>query len=245
MATSISTAIAEAGWVVVSGLALGIDAAAHRAALRAGGVTWAVVGTGLDLNYPATNESLRRSIETGGTVLSEHPPGTPGRPSHFPQRNRIIAGLSEAVVVVEGGPKSGALITARQALDAGRSVFAVPGSLRNPMAYAPNRLIRAAHAAVLTDVQDLFDELSPDLVWGQEGPDEPPPSLTEEESKVLFVMDDVPLAPSAIGAATGLAMGQVSLAVARLEIQAYVRRRGGGYELAEKGVRARRALVAG
>lgn len=242
IATEVATAVAEAGWTVVSGLAVGIDAAAHRAALRAGGRTTAVVGCGLDIDYPQRNRSLRVAIETHGTVVSEYPPGTEPKPFHFPARNRIIVGLSEAVVVVEGGPNSGALITAKMALDANRSVFAVPGSLRNAMASGPNRLIRLGHAAVLTCAQDLFDELSGDLVWGQ-SPSGPPPPVTQEEQAILCFMDDVPVAPSQVAAATGLSSGQVALALARLEIQGLIRRRGAGYELGEAGARARAILL--
>jgi DNA processing protein len=112
----------------VSGLALGIDAAAHRAALAAGGSTVAVLGCGVDVDYPKRNRSLKQQIAARGTLLTEYPAGINPTPFTFPERNRIIAGLSMGVVVVEGGVKSGALITARLALDANRSVFAVPGS---------------------------------------------------------------------------------------------------------------------
>ena len=137
VARRISTGLAEAGYVVVSGLAVGIDAVAHRAALDAGGYTIAVLGCGLDVCYPARNARLREQVRERGTLVSEYPPGTMPWRRHFPERNRIIAGLVAGVVVVEGGEKSGALITARIALDANRSVFAILGSAETPWRPGP------------------------------------------------------------------------------------------------------------
>ena len=140
-------AFASAGWTVTSGLAEGIDTAAHEAAL-ATGHTLAVVGTGLDLTYPAINAGLMARIAAEGAVVSEHPPGTDAVAAHFPSRNRIIAGLSLGTLVVEAAQRSGALITARLASDAGREVFALPGSIDNPMARGCHRLIREGVALV-------------------------------------------------------------------------------------------------
>lgn len=135
-AHGIAGALAEAGWVVVSGLAVGIDAMAHRAALEAGGRTVAVLGAGLDVDYPAANARLKHELRDSGTLLSEYPAGVhPARP-HFPLRNRIIAGLTLGVVVVEGSLRSGALVTARLALDANRSVDGFPKRVEGP----PSRL---------------------------------------------------------------------------------------------------------
>ena len=139
-AKTIATDLALAGYTIVSGLAVGIDAVAHRAALDAGGITIAVLGCGHDIDYPKRNGPLRRQIETEGTVLSEYTPEVQPQPFFFPQRNRIIAGLSIATVVIEGTIRSGALVTARLALDANREVFAVPGSVRNVMAEGPERV---------------------------------------------------------------------------------------------------------
>ncbi|PRH82227.1 DNA-processing protein DprA [Arenimonas caeni] len=139
---------AGAGWAVTSGLAEGIDAAAHEGALEGGGPTLAVIGTGPDLAYPRRNAGLMARIAAEGLVVSEHPPGTAPVASHFPGRNRIIAGLSLGTVVVEAALRSGALISARLAAEAGREVFALPGSPDNPVARGCHRLIREGAALV-------------------------------------------------------------------------------------------------
>ncbi len=133
---------ARAGWTVVSGLARGIDTAAHRGALDGGGRTIAVTACGLDMVYPPENRDLMLEIERNGAVLSEWAPGTPPAPWHFPARNRLIAGLSCAVVVVEAQPKSGALISAGFAVDHDRQVFAVPGNVHKPQSHGPHKLIQ-------------------------------------------------------------------------------------------------------
>lgn len=135
-------ALASSGMAVVSGMAAGIDAAAHEATLARAGITVAVLGTGPDLAYPARHRDLHRRIIERGAVVSEHPPGTLPRPGHFPARNRIIAGLGLGTVVIEAAERSGALITARLAAEAGREVFALPGSIHNPMTRGCHRLIR-------------------------------------------------------------------------------------------------------
>ena len=152
-------AFAAAGWAVTSGLAEGIDTAAHEGALAAGR-TVAVVGTGLDLAYPAVNAGLMARIVATGAVVSEHPPGTPAIANHFPSRNRIIAGLSLGTLVVEAALRSGALISARLAAEAGREVFALPGSLDNPMARGCHRLIREG-AALVESPQEVVAALGP------------------------------------------------------------------------------------
>lgn len=139
--------LALAGLVVTSGMADGIDTQAHRAALAAG-QTLAVVATGLDMAFPAGNAALMRQIASQGAVVSEYPPGTQPRQSHFPARNRLIAGLSLGTLVVEAAERSGALITARLAAQAGREVFAIPGSIHNPLARGCHRLIRQGAALV-------------------------------------------------------------------------------------------------
>lgn len=147
-ARDFSTAFAEAGFAVCSGLAAGVDAAAHEAALGVDGITIAVLGSGIDVPYPRSNGDLHRRIAARGVVVSEHPPGTQARREHFPSRNRIIAGLSLGTLVIEATERSGALITARMAADAGREVFALPGSIHNPMARGCHRLIREGVALV-------------------------------------------------------------------------------------------------
>ncbi len=155
--------LALAGLTIVSGLALGIDAAAHRGALKAldDGAdcsTIAVVGTGVDVTYPASNRALTVTVRTRGLVLSEFPLGTPGIAHNFPRRNRIISGLSRGVLVVEAALRSGSLITARLAAESGREVFAVPGSIHSPTAKGCHRLIKDG-AKLVESAQDILDEL--------------------------------------------------------------------------------------
>jgi len=150
--------LAREGVTVVSGMAEGIDSAAHRGALDAGGTTIAVWGTPLDQVYPKTNRELADRIKVQGAIYSEYFPDTEPNPAHFPERNRIIAGLSEGVVVVEAGKKSGALITAKCALDQGRELFAVPGAPGAGRSFGTNELIKSG-ARLLTGVADIFDEL--------------------------------------------------------------------------------------
>jgi DNA processing protein len=152
--------LARSGVTVISGMALGIDGAAHRGALEEGGNTAAVLGSGLRVVYPGSHRPLFRKLSSRGLVLSEFLPPEAALPHHFPKRNRIIAALSQAVIVVEAGARSGALITVDHGLDLGREVLAVPGSVQNPRALGSNRLLREG-ARVITDptavVQDLRD----------------------------------------------------------------------------------------
>lgn len=151
---------AAAGLAVGSGLAAGIDTAAHRAALDAGGLTLAVLGTGPDIAYPAGNRELHARIAAHGALVSEHLPGTGPHRTHFPSRNRILAGLSLGVVVIEAAERSGALITARLAAEAGREVFALPGSIHNPLARGCHRLIRDG-AALVESEREVTAALAP------------------------------------------------------------------------------------
>ncbi len=150
--------LSRSGLVITSGLALGIDAAAHEGALAAGGLTVAVLGTGPDQVYPARHKSLAARIAQSGTLVSEFPPGTPALAEHFPRRNRLISGLALGVLVVEAALKSGSLITARLALEQGREVFAIPGSIHNPLAKGCHRLLREG-AKLVESGQDIFEEL--------------------------------------------------------------------------------------
>jgi DNA processing protein len=154
--------LATAGLTVVSGLARGIDAAAHRGALSAPGRTVAVLGCGLDQTYPPEHAGLRREIESSGAVLSELPLGAPPHGSHFPRRNRIISGMCLGVVVTEAGIPSGSLITARLALEQGREVFAVPGSVKAETSRGPHGLIKQG-AKLVERVEDIIEELLPQL----------------------------------------------------------------------------------
>jgi DNA processing protein len=150
---------AQKGIVVVSGLARGIDAEAHQGALEGGGVTWAVLGSGLGRIYPPEHAVLAEAIvESGGALLSEAPTFAPPARAHFPRRNRIVAGLATGVVVIEGGIKSGSMITARLAAEQGRTVFAFPGLAGAPMSAAPHRLIREG-AVLAENLSDIMQEL--------------------------------------------------------------------------------------
>jgi DNA processing protein len=244
IAGRLSRGLVEAGFTIVSGMAIGIDSAAHNAALRAGGHTVGVLGCGLDVDYPKSNTQLRDMVADSGTLLSEYPMGTPPRASHFPERNRIIAGLCAGVVFVEGGVKSGGRITARLALDANRFVFAVPGSVRNPMAEGPNELIRTNQAALVTSVAHICDELAPGLVWSETPRSTPRdrPDLGDNERIVLEVLDDAPITPDAIGDRLRMTPGMVALCLARLEVRGFAVKRSTGYEISESGSRARNAI---
>jgi DNA processing protein len=251
-AWGIAGGLAEAGIVVISGLAVGIDAVAHQAALAAGGRTIAVLGCGLDVDYPSQNHALRHRIAAEGTLISEYPDGTRPQRRHFPRRNRIIAGLSVAVVVVEGAATSGALVTARLALDANRDVYAVPGSTRNPMAAGPNELIRTGRAALVTEVKHIFDDLAPRIVSteslvvsGATEPAETPVSsllrqgLSDAERVVLLSLDDVPVSVDRLTMMLKLKPGKVAVSLSRLEIRGLAFKSRGGYALTSSGVRAR------
>jgi DNA processing protein len=246
-AERIAGGLAEAGFTIISGLAIGIDAVTHEAALRAGGYTVAVLGCGLDLGYPRRNLELKSRIEKRGTLVTEYPAGTPPLARHFPQRNRIIAGLAAGVVYVEGGAKSGGRITARLALEANRAVFAVPGSIRNPLAEGPNELIRTCQATLVGDVRHVLEELAPSLVWEEPvdlgvGPKEI--ILEESEARVLCFLDDTPVTPDRICAQLDLSAGAVALAAARLEVRGLIVRRAHGYMISTAGSRARAAYMA-
>ena len=237
VAGRLARGLAEGGFVVVSGLAVGIDAAAHKGALDAGGTTVAVIGCGLDIDYPKRNRALRRRIEEHGTVVSEYEQGQQPMPFNFIHRNRIVAALADATIVVEGAINSGALITARRAHDLNRSVFAVPGSLRNPMAAGPNHLIKTAQASLVTSFKDVCDELAPRLVWEAQAKGAMP--VSEDEAAVLAALDDAPAVPDKLASAIDIPRGRIALALSRLEVRGWALRTHAGYALSESGARHR------
>lgn len=244
IAERLARGLTEGGFTVVSGLAVGIDAVAHRAALQAGGTTVAVLGCGLDVRYPRPNLALRADIEQAGTVVTEYPQGTAPTAFTFPQRNRIIAGLAIGTVVVEGGLRSGALVTARHALDANRSCYAVPGSLRNPMAAGPNHLIKMSRAALITTFKDICDDLAPSLVWSaKRGSDKV--MLSEHEIALLHALDDTPAAPDRLIKGLSLPPGKVAMTLSRLEVRGWALRSPRGYALTSTGARVRACVEAG
>jgi DNA processing protein len=240
VARTFGRAFSEAGFCVVSGMALGIDSQAHSGSLEADGNTVAVLGCGLDIDYPKENRALRRRIQDGGTLVTEYSDDTEPTPYTFPDRNRIIVGLCEGVVVVEGGERSGASITARIALDENRDVFAVPGSVRNPYAACPNRLIRSDSAKLVTSPEHVFEVLAPAIVWdGDRVIDGRAPNLSELEHAILCVIDDTPVGIEEIGAAVDATAGAVALAVAKLEVRGLIGRRStGAFEISRGGLRA-------
>ncbi len=150
VARTLGEELSRAGVVVASGMARGVDAAAHEGSLAVGGPTWAVFGTGPDHIYPPEHRKLAAAISTRGALITEYLPGTPPRKHHFPERNRVLAGLAQAVVVVEAAARSGALITARLAIDEGREVLAVPGSILSEVSVGPNTLLRLGARPMLT-----------------------------------------------------------------------------------------------
>lgn len=190
-AAAFATALAGAGLCVASGLAAGIDAAAHIAALEANGATLAVLGTGPDVAYPLRHRTLLERMAIEGAVVSEHLPGTQPLRQHFPSRNRILAGLSLGTVVIEAAERSGALITARLAADVGREVFALPGSIHNPMARGCHRLIREGAALVETpaEVLAVLGPLAVDLARALRGELGTPIHVIESTSEPLATLD--------------------------------------------------------
>jgi DNA processing protein len=159
VARTLGCELAAAGLTVVSGLARGVDAAAHRGALEAGGLTIGVLGCGIDRDYPAAHAELARQIAEQGGVVSEYAPGTEPAPWRFPARNRIIAALADTLIVVEARERTGALITVDFAMALGRVVYAVPGEISSHLSDGTNRLLRAGQAQALTSARDLLDDI--------------------------------------------------------------------------------------
>jgi len=224
VAMSIGAGLGGAGVCVVSGAARGIDAASHRGALSAGGTSIAVLGSGHDLPYPKGSSELVQRIAAAGAVVSEYAPGVVAEPFRFPARNRLVAALGRALVVVEGAHGSGSMISVDHALDLGRDVFAVPGPVTSPLAEIPLSLIRDG-ATMVRGAADLLDDLgySAKLLL------EPPPNLKDDERRVYEALGASGL-PDALASATGLALATVTTALLSLELKGLVRTTGGRYE---------------
>jgi DNA processing protein len=231
-ARGFAAALGECNLLVSSGLALGIDGAAHAGALDAGHPTLAVIGSGLDKIYPRQHQRLGERVIANGLLVSEYPPGTQARPAHFPQRNRIISGLSRGVLVVEAGFKSGSLITARLASEQGRDVFAIPGSVHSPVARGCHQLIRQG-ATLVESVADILQELGG---WWSE-PATPGASLqiaaTEgldaREIAVLEALGYDSQSTDVLGSSTGLSADQLMQSLLLLELQGLATAAPGGY----------------
>jgi len=235
VAERLASDLAHAGVVVISGLALGVDAAAHEGALLAGGCTVAVLGTGVDVVYPAVNAGLAARILRGrGALVSEFPDGTGPRRAHFPRRNWTMAAMSDLVVVVEAGEGSGALITADAALAQDRTVMAVPGSVFSPLSVGCHQLLRDG-AGLVQNARDVLAELTgPTAVL--DDPLAPPARLGLEaeapagrDGLVRHLSDSYPVQPGDLARKLGLAFPDVMARLTRLELDGTVRRLGTGY----------------
>ena len=226
--------LALAGLTITSGLALGIDAASHHGALEAGRPTIAVMGTGLDRVYPARNRDLAHQIAESGALVSEFPVGTPPRPENFPRRNRIISGLSLGTLVVEAATRSGSLISARCAAEQGREVFAIPGSIHNPLSRGCHALIRQG-AKLVETAQDIIDELgalaavaAPANTHDQTVGEEHSSELEADYVQLLEYMGYNPTSIDMLVETSGLTPAAVSSMLLQLELKGFVTPSPGG-----------------
>jgi DNA processing protein len=233
-ARNFAKAFVQAGNAITSGLAEGIDGAAHAAALDAGGTTIAVLGTGPDLIYPRQHAELAARIEANGALVSEFPPGTPGKPEHFPRRNRIIAGLSLGTLVIEASLNSGSLITARLAAEQGREVFALPGSIHSPLARGCHRLIRDGAKLIETadEVLDellLADGLRQRLAFPESSAQGEAAHASDPDYVRLLAATAAPVAMDELVARTGLSAAALSSMLLVLELEGVVVAENGRY----------------
>ncbi|HEX2088473.1 MAG TPA: DNA-processing protein DprA [Actinomycetota bacterium] len=233
VSTAIGRALGEAGACVVSGGARGIDAAAHRGALDADGRTVCVLGSGLDVVYPPRHENLLSEIAERGTLLTEYGPGIPAEPFRFPARNRLVAALARATVVVEGAAGSGSMITVNHALELGRDVFAVPGSVSAALAAVPLELIRDG-ATPIRGPDDLLADLglvsAPSMLeMNPDGAPEISSKFSDAERRVWHALKATS-APDQLAPATGMPLSRVVAALTSLELNGMVRAIGGRYE---------------
>ncbi|MXW55467.1 MAG: DNA-protecting protein DprA [Gemmatimonadales bacterium] len=229
-AYSLGRELGRWGWTVVSGMARGIDAAAHAGALDAGGQTIGVLGTGLGREYPAENRDLYRRMRSHGILLSEFEPGAPPTRSAFPRRNRVIAALARGVIVVEAGGRSGALNTADHALDLGREVLAVPGRIDDPGAAGCLRLLRQG-AGLVAGAQDVFDALGWLCLEPPSEPEEgsaPAVDGASGDRRLLGALSRGPRSPDELAVGLEMPVAKVLGGLGRLELEGWVERRPGG-----------------
>ena len=240
LAEKVAGELAASGMVVVSGMAMGIDSCAHSGALRAGGVTVAVLGTGVDVPYPPRSRRIYERIVEVGLVLSELPPGTTARRWMFPARNRIMAALAGMTVVVEARERSGSLITAEMADDLGRDVGAVPGRVGSSPAAGTNALLRDG-AALIREGSDVLDSLL-GAGAGARRPTATGPVIEPELARVLELVDGGAANPDALARASGMEAGPLASALVRLELSGYLRSDSSGrYERTALALPERRA----
>ena len=221
MATYLARELARAGLTVVSGLAHGIDSAAHRGALTAGGRTVAVLGCGIDQDYPPRNRETRKSITESGALITEFPLGMKPLKGNFPKRNRLISGLCLGVIIVEAGMQSGSLITARLALEQGREVFAVPGKADSPQSRGCHWLLKQG-AKLVDSPGDVLEEIAPNLEQPRSGESPAPPlpsGLGDEERKVLMLCDEDAVHVDDLAAQSGIAVSRLASILLTLELQ--------------------------
>ena len=238
VARDLARGLAALGFTVVSGMARGIDGAAHESALQAGGRTVAVLGSGVERPYPPEHEGLYRRISEKGAVVSELPIGTRPMAYNFPARNRLISGLSLGVVVVEATEKSGSLITAALALEQGREVFAVPGEAGASRSRGAHQLIRQG-AKLVETVNDIIEEIAPQLARRAGSAAQPaarvlPPNATESTRRILLLLQDNPLQVDQVIERSGLPAAQVLAILLDLELQGFIRQSPGKSYAAEK-----------
>lgn len=223
-----SEELAGAGMIIVSGMARGIDASAHRGALESAGSTVAILGSGLDVCYPRTNRALYEELIEKGTLVSEYEEGTPPLPHHFPTRNRIIAGMSLGVLIVEGKSDGGAMITARLALESSREVFAVPGPVHSSMSAGPHLLLRDG-ARIVTSPSDVLEELG---LQGQLSLEIDPATrevnLTPDEARLMEHLGGEVKLLDLLASSLKMPVSTVSAILCRLEIKGVVSRHPGG-----------------
>jgi DNA processing protein len=222
---SLVSGLAASGVTIVSGLAHGIDTHAHQVALDAGGRTLAVLGSGIDVIYPAENRKLAELIVNSGAILSEYPLGAQPESGNFPRRNRIISGLSLGVLVVEGTKSSGAMITADYASEQGREIFAVPGSILSPNSAGPNYLIQQG-AKLVTTMGDILEELNLTMAAEQAAAREIIPD-NETEAVLLRHLSAEPMHVDELGRAAQLPINEVASTLTLMELKGKVRQVGG------------------
>lgn len=255
-ARQFAAALSDQGYLITSGMALGVDGEAHTGALEAGYPTIAVIGTGVDVVYPRQHRGLAARIVENGAIVSDFPPGTAPKAAHFPQRNRLISGLSKGILVVEASPRSGSLITARLALEQGREVFAIPGSIHNPLARGCHQLIRQG-AKLVESVADIDEELT---AWWSSDPTtdthqnkQPPPKpqplqptagsckdlltqpawpdhLEDREIAVLKALGYDPVSTDDLCLATGLPADELMQSLLMLEMEGLADAAPGGFQ---------------